>query len=86
MASLASRTRTLARYGMTPAGYDAMLATQGGGCALCGRVAKRRALAVDHRHSDGHVRGILCGLCNRGLGYLERSRAKWERIPQYMRV
>lgn len=47
-------------YGITPEQYDALLEAQGGRCALCGRQPKGKRLAVDHRHSDGQVRGLLC--------------------------
>jgi len=35
---------------------------QGGRCAICGKpeYAFSKRLAVDHRHSDGRVRGLLC--------------------------
>ena len=75
------------RYGMSLLDYDALLALQGGVCAICGKKSKRR-LGVDHCHSSHKVRGLLCSKCNVGLGnydddtdrlraaiaYLERSR------------
>jgi hypothetical protein len=54
-----------ARYGITAAEYDVMLAEQGGLCALC---HERPAEHVDHDHVFGHVRGLLCSCCNQGLG------------------
>jgi hypothetical protein len=61
-----------ARYALSPEQYDALLKAQGGGCAICGclpegntRYAK---LSVDHDHDTGQIRGLLCDLCNRGVG------------------
>ncbi len=69
-------------YKITPERFDEILASQGGGCALCGHVkttGRWDRLAVDHDHaccpgktSCGQcVRGILCGRCNTGVGLLE---------------
>lgn len=53
------------RYGITAEEADAMLEAQGGVCAIC-RVAP--AAHVDHDHSTGAVRALLCFNCNGGLG------------------
>lgn len=64
-----TRCKLLRRYGLTIAQYDEMLASQDGVCAICHRVCNSgRRLSVDHNHSTGAVRGLLCGLCNKGLG------------------
>lgn len=39
----------------------------GNKCAICGRTGKTREIAVDHRHSDGLIRGRLCMRCNKGV-------------------
>ncbi len=45
-----------------------MLAAQGGGCLICGRPPRDDiSLHVDHDHSTGKVRGILCFCCNNAL-------------------
>ena len=64
-------------YGITVEEYDIILVFQGGVCALCGAPPKTMRLAVDHDHKTGIVRGLLCGLCNRGLR--ERVTADWLR-------
>ena len=73
-ASGADRNLRLIRdYGITSDDYNRMLAEQGGGCKLCGWAPQRghRRLAVDHCHKTGRVRGLLCAVCNGGIGKLE---------------
>lgn len=53
------------RYGIGAADVDALIAEQGGVCAVCGRPDPEH---VDHDHVTGIVRGILCFNCNGGLG------------------
>lgn len=52
-------------------GYAEVLELQGGGCAICGRLQREgeRAFHIDHDHSTGKLRGILCSGCNLGLGH-----------------
>jgi hypothetical protein len=60
------------KYGITLEQYQAMLEKQNGVCAVCGEHCKSgRALSVDHNHATGALRGLLCGNCNRGIGYLQ---------------
>lgn len=59
------------RYGLTLERYIEMLDLQGGHCAICGATepgGNSSVWHVDHCHSSGRVRGLLCGACNRGLG------------------
>jgi len=46
---------------------------QKGLCAICGKPAsggaREKRLFVDHRHSTGEIRELLCHNCNSGLGY-----------------
>lgn len=69
------RTNRLRRYGLTPDGFDALLAKQGGCCANLECRAPSsgivgRSFAVDHDHDTGLVRGLLCNTCNVALGML----------------
>jgi hypothetical protein len=58
------------QYGITLAEYEEMLKAQDYKCAICGNEdeVEGRRLAIDHCHTKGNVRGLLCGKCNRGLG------------------
>ena len=56
-----------AELGVTIEDYDLMLAGQDGVCAICRNPPKVRRLDVDHNHSTGRVRGLLCHRCNRTL-------------------
>ena len=52
-----------------------LLAVQGGVCALC--KTKPNAPALDHCHTNGWIRGVLCSGCNAMLGKLENNRARF---------
>jgi hypothetical protein len=79
---LASRKYWLMfKYGMTVQQYQAILNSQNGVCAICRmpetrvdpRTGLLKALSVDHCHSTGEIRGLLCDDCNVGLGKLKDS-------------
>src|SRR5271166_6108264 len=61
-------------YGISLEQYNTMLAEQNHKCKICGRPdnnannGKFQSFAVDHRHSDGKVRGLLCHSCNKNVG------------------
>lgn len=56
------------RYKMPLGQYEKMLSEQSGRCLICN---KEKVLVVDHDHKSGRVRGLLCGLCNTGIGALQ---------------
>ena len=59
------------KYGLSEGGFNTLLDSQGGGCAICGATPDR--FHVDHCHHSNKVRGILCSGCNTGLGKLGDS-------------
>jgi hypothetical protein len=66
------------RYGINAEDYDRMFDQQGGCCAICAGSesrAKSEHFHVDHCHSTGRVRALLCGPCNTKLGWYEANRA-----------
>lgn len=57
-------------YGITRAEFDVLVEKQGNLCAICHgeRNGPGTVLHVDHCHTTGRVRGLLCSNCNRALG------------------
>ena len=73
------------KYGMSLADYNQMLATQNGKCKICGRVLKEgKGTHVDHNHTTGNVRGLLCHNCNLILGYAHDNDATLIRAAKYL--
>lgn len=71
---------------MSLAEYEGLHEAQSGLCLICGRPSKTdRLLAVDHDHTTGEVRGLLCNECNVGLGMFEDQPEWLERAAQYVR-
>jgi len=69
--SAGRRIKRLKReYGLTPEAFAAMEKKQGNCCRICRTPGK---LVVDHDHSTGRVRDLLCSRCNSGLGFLKDS-------------
>lgn len=61
------------KFGLTVEQYNEMLSEQGGVCGICKCTllsprVKQKNFCVDHNHSTGAVRGILCDACNLILG------------------
>lgn len=68
------RAQLLRDYGLTVEAYNDLLVSQHGVCAICGGQPPRgRSFHVDHDHTTGAVRGLLCATCNTGIGGLKDS-------------
>lgn len=71
-----SRNANLKRkYGITLEEYNEMFDKQGGLCMICERHQSElgATMHVDHCHTSGKVRGLLCNNCNIGIGALQDS-------------
>lgn len=60
------------RYGITVKEYAQMVFDHGGKCAICTREFSRTP-HIDHNHSTGQVRGLLCYSCNSAIGNLQED-------------
>lgn len=78
-------------YGISLAEYMEMHDAQGGLCAICQqpetllKKGQPAMLAVDHCHTGGNVRGLLCMACNLMLGYAKDDISALERAIAYLR-
>lgn len=81
------RRFNLKRYGITPEEYEAMIARQDGKCAICAKsnpCGRGKRFHVDHDHSTGRVRGLLCHGCNTGLGAFSDSAEQLRAALRYL--
>ena len=58
------------KFGITLKQYNKILEKQNSGCKICGTKIPggQGRFHIDHDHSTGKIRGLLCHLCNTGLG------------------
>lgn len=68
--------------------YKAILAFQGGGCAICKKKLNKKGipllLAVDHSHESALVRGILCWRCNKCIQIFEDNPVFLQAAADYL--
>jgi hypothetical protein len=74
-------------YGLAPGQYRLLYDAQGGRCAIwgCRATGKARRLAVDHDHTTGEVRGLLCSIHNRLLGQERDQPEAFDSLAEYLR-
>ncbi|WP_410052120.1 endonuclease domain-containing protein [Bradyrhizobium sp. SZCCHNRI2049] len=78
------------RYGITLKERDALIAAHPF-CAICNTPFDMRhprssaAPTIDHCHTTLRVRGVLCQLCNRGLGNFKDNPASLRAALAYLR-
>lgn len=63
------------KYGLILNDWNELFEKQQGCCAICGthQSELERKLFVDHDHTTGKLRGLLCSKCNTALGYLQEN-------------
>ena len=75
------------KYGITLDDYNRMLEEQNHQCATCGTTepgGKHNIFAVDHCHTTGKVRGLLCKNCNIALGLLGDDVELMDKMINYL--
>lgn len=83
--------KLLKQYGVTQAEYDQMIKEQDGVCAICNKAetekysnGNTRDLCVDHCHTTGQVRGLLCNKCNFALGAVKDNIETLKKAIKYL--
>jgi hypothetical protein len=77
------KARIKYRYGLLMDEYNELLLSQDGKCAVCD-TEFIKSPCIDHSHSTGEVRGLLCDACNRGLGYFKENANRLRNAAQYV--
>jgi len=75
--------RLFLRYGITISDFKNMEKQQGYVCAICKQKPKT-TFHVDHCHSTGKVRGLLCSSCNMALGLLKDNKMFLSQAIDYL--
>ena len=78
------------KYKCRTSTYNKLLEKQQGKCAICGTTEKTTAgnaqadFVIDHCHTTGTIRGLLCVNCNSGIGSLMESTLIFSKALVYL--
>jgi hypothetical protein len=72
-------------YGITDDVFLTMIEAQHGVCLICESPINAKTAHVDHCHSKGHVRGLLCKRCNFLLGQAKENIETLIKASEYLR-
>lgn len=76
--------RLMQKYGISVADWDRLYDDQLGRCVICLTTLADVKVCVDHDHVTGEVRGLLCNVCNQGLGYFGDDAVRLQRAIDYL--
>lgn len=79
-------------FGLTEHEFDSLLREQNEQCRICdvtltkfkSESGKSKTAHVDHCHTTGKVRGLLCGKCNSAIGYLQDDPKLLRKAAEYL--
>lgn len=79
-------SRIFKTYGLLKDAYLKMVSDQNSCCYLCGKKQENHfSLHVDHCHSTGKVRALLCGNCNQALGLFKENLELIRKAAEYLK-
>ena len=77
------------KYNLTPDQYNKMLSDQNNSCKVCNIKfninIKMITPHVDHCHTTGKIRGLLCMNCNTSLGFLKEDTKIMQKLIEYVK-
>ncbi len=82
---------SIQRYGISGPQRRQMLREQDDKCKICNSdihfdgTSRQYAACIDHCHSTGKVRGILCGNCNTWVGFVENRKINLDDLKEYLK-
>lgn len=90
--SKAHGSRIQKTYSISGERYAELLALQGGRCAICQRPMRQKRFSVDHDHACCNgptscgkcVRGLICSVDNKYLGYIRDNPETALRMAEYL--
>lgn len=71
-------------YNLSFEKYSALLNSQEGKCAICNENILDKPY-IDHDHKTDQVRGLLCDLCNKGLGFFKDNTENLDNAIKYLK-
>lgn len=81
------KAQRIKKYNITFDEFNALLESQNGGCAICrysDRSDPKFFPVVDHCHTTGIVRGLLCANCNHAIGKFKDNPALLRDAAEYL--
>lgn len=86
------RANRLHKHGITQDQFDKMYIQQNGKCNICNCELDinlppkdtKRVCVIDHCHTSGTVRGLLCTKCNQALGLFNDNVNSLKKAIQYL--
>lgn len=79
------RNNLMKRYGITPEQREQMLLEQDNKCGICSCHIEGRNAHLDHCHTTGVLRKMLCWNCNGGLGNFKDDPALLLKALEYLK-
>jgi hypothetical protein len=71
--------------GITVEQYDELFSLQNEVCKICLQPEMGKRLAIDHNHTTGQVRGLLCQQCNCLIGFIENKNIDLKYLKEYLK-